>query len=165
MREQLIFVPKKVTTAKKILNIVWFALACICFLGATFIAPPVFMLPALGFSVLWFFMQFRSNIEFEYTYFDGDLKFARIRNKARRKGIARINMDDVLQIAPKGDRSVYKYENDNSVKTKNLTSGDPQAKVYVVISKSEGAVTKYEFEPDEDMLNAIMVKYPRVVIK
>lgn len=165
MREQLIFVPKKVTTTKKILNILWFALACICFLGATFIAPPVFMLPALGFSVLWFFMQFRSNIEFEYTYYDGELKFAKIRNKARRKGIARINMDDVLQLAPKGDRSVYKYENDNSVKTKNLTSGDPEAKVYVVVSKSEAAVTKYEFEPDEDMLDAIMVKYPRVVIK
>lgn len=165
MREQLIFVPKKVTTAKKILNILWFALACICFLGATFIAPAVFMLPALGFSLLWFFMQFHSNIEFEYTYLDGDLKFAKIRNKAKRKGIARISMDDVLQIAPKGDRSVYKYENDNSVKTKKLTSGDPEAKVYVLVSKSENAVTKYEFEPDEDMLNAIMVKYPRVVIK
>lgn len=31
--------------------------------------------------------------------------------------------------------------------------------------KGENGITRYEFEPDEDMLNAIMVKYPRSVIK
>lgn len=165
MREQLIFVPKKVSTVKKVLNMVWFILACVCFLGAIFITPIIFAIPAIGFTVLWVFQQFFSYMEYEYTYYDGDLKFARIRNKAKRKAIARINMDDVLQIAPKGDRSIYKYESDSSVKGKDLTSGDSNAKVYVVISKSEGAMNKYEFEPDEDMLNAIMVKYPRVVIK
>ena len=165
MREQLIFVPKKVSTGKKILNMLWFILACICILGATFITPVIFMVPAIGFSLLWFFQQFRSYIEYEYTYYDGDLKFAKIKNKAKRKRIAAIHMDDVLQVAPKGDRSIYKYENDNMVKCKDLTSGSADAKIYVVICKSESAITRIEFEPDEDMLNAMMVKYPRIVIK
>lgn len=165
MREQLIFVPKKVSTAKKVFNMVWFILACICILGATFITPVIFAIPAIGFSLLWFFQQFRSNLEYEYTYYDGDLKFALIKNKAKRKRIAAIHMDDVLQVAPKGDRSVYKYENDNTVKCKDLTSGNSDAKVYVVVSKSENAMTRFEFEPDEDMLNAMMIKYPRLIIK
>lgn len=165
MREQLIFVPKKVSTVKKVLNMVWFILACVCFLGAIFITPIVFAIPAIGFTVLWVFQQFFSYMEYEYTYYDGDLKFAKIKNKAKRKRIAALHMDDVLQIAPKGDRSIYKYENDTTVKCKDLTSGNADAKVYVVVAKSESAITRFQFEPDEDMLNAIMVKYPRVVIK
>ncbi len=165
MREQLIFVPKKVSTVKKVLNMVWFILACVCFLGAIFITPVIFAIPAIGLTVLWVFQQFFSNIEYEYTYYDGDLKFAKIKNKAKRKRIAALQMDDVLQIAPKGDRSIYKYENDTTVKCKDLTSGNADAKVYVVVAKSESAITRFEFEPDGDMLDAIMVKYPRLVIK
>ena len=39
------------------------------------------------------------------------------------------------------------------------------AKLYEAVCKGENGITRYEFEPDEDMLNAIMVKYPRSVIK
>jgi hypothetical protein len=35
----------------------------------------------------------------------------------------------------------------------------------MAVCKGENGITRYEFEPDEDMLNAIMVKYPRNVIK
>lgn len=165
MHEQLIFIPKKPSMGKKILNMVWFILACLSILGATFITPIIFSIPAVGFTLLWLFQQFRSNIEYEYTYLDGDLKFARIKNKAKRKRIATIHMDDVIMIAPKGDRSVYKYENDNAVTHKDLTSGDANAKVYEVIHKSENSITRYEFEPDEEMLDAMLVKYPRIVVK
>lgn len=104
-------------------------------------------------------------MEYEYTYYDGDLRFAKIRNKAKRKKIAYLSMDDVLTIAPKGDRSIYKYENDRSVTVKNIASGNAGAKFYEAVCKGENGITRYEFEPDEDMLNAIMVKYPRSVIK
>ena len=104
-------------------------------------------------------------MEYEFTYYDGDLRFAKIRNKAKRKKIAYLSMDDVLTIAPKGDRSIYKYENDRSVTVKNIASGNAGAKLYEAVCKGENGITRYEFEPDEDMLNAIMVKYPRSVIK
>ena len=90
---------------------------------------------------------------------------ARIKAKRKRKRMAEISMEDVLMIAPKGDRGVYKYENDKNVPCKNLTSGNADAKVYELIAKSENNITRYEFEPDEEMLDAIMVKYPRLVVK
>ena len=86
-------------------------------------------------------------------------------NKAKRKNLAAINMDDVLAIAPKGDRSVYKYENDHTLKYKNLTSEDATAKVYELVFKGEKDMCRWEFEPDEEMLNAIRVKYPHTVVK
>ena len=101
----------------------------------------------------------------EYTYYDGEFRFARIKAKRKRKGLGRVQMEDVLALAPKGDRSVYKYENDNSLACKDLTSGESGTKIYELVFKGEKGINRYEFEPDEEMLDAVMVKYPRAVIK
>ncbi len=164
MREVLVIVPRKSGGNKKILDIVWFVLACVMFILAIG-APVIFTIPAVLFAAIWYFQTFLSEIEFEYTYYDGDLRFAKIRAKRRRKSIAQIEMDDVILIAPKGDRSVTKYENDSNVPCKSLTSKAVDAKVYDLICKADKGISRYEFEPDEDMLNAIMIKYPRVVIR
>lgn len=164
MREVLVIVPKIKTGGKKVLNIVWFVLACLMFILAMFV-PVFFTIPAVVFAVIWYFQSFRSDTEYEYTYYDGELRMARIKAKSRRKNLAKIEMEDVIAIAPKGERSVYKYENDNSLTCKKLTSGAPDAKVYELICKGEKGMIRYEFEPDGEMLDAMLVKYPRIVIK
>ncbi len=164
MHEKLVIVPKRTSALKKVLNIVWFALACVSLLMAI-IAPGIFLIPAVVFIAIWVWQTFRSNVEYEYTYYDGDLRIAKIKNKAKRKRIAAISMEDVIIIAPKGDRSVYKYENDNQLQHKSFTSGAPDAKVYEMIFKGEKNVIRYEFEPDEEMLDAMMIKYARLVTK
>ena len=93
------------------------------------------------------------------------LLFAQIKAKSKRKAIGSVQMDDVLGFAPRGDRSVYKYENDKNLAYKNLTSGDPEAKVYELIAKGEKGLVRYEFEPDDEMLDEVMVKYPRSVVR
>ncbi|MBQ8278847.1 MAG: hypothetical protein IJZ23_03305 [Roseburia sp.] len=165
MNEKLVIVPRKISGKKKMLNIGLFVLACVLLLLATFIAPYLFFIPGLLVAALWIWLGFFSNVEYEYTYFDGDLRMAKITNKSRRKNLVDVSMEDVLTIAPKGDRSIYKYENDNNCKYKDLTSGEASAKVYALVFKSEKGTCRYEFEPDEEMLNAIMVKYPRLVVK
>ncbi len=164
MGEKLVIVPKRKTMGKKVLNLLWFALACVMLVLSIW-GLIILFVPAVLFAVLWYFQSFRSDIEFEYTYFDGELRFARIKAKSRRKSLGRVEMDDVLTIAPKGDRSVYKYENDNSLTHKNISSGEPDARVYELVCKGEKGLIRYEFEPDEEMLDAIMVKYPRSVVK
>ena len=165
MNEKLVIIQKLVTSGKKIMTIVLFVIACILLLLSTFVSPLLFFLPAILVMVLWVWQGFFSNVEFEYTYFDGDLRFAKIKNKAKRKKIADINMEDVVILAPKGDRGVYKYENDKNLKCINLTSGRADAKVYELIVKNEEGFMRIEFEPDEEMLNAMMVKYARIIVK
>lgn len=164
MREVLVIVPRKQGGSNKVLVVVWFVLACLMFVLAIG-APVIFTIPAVVFAGLWYFQTFLSEVEFEYTYYDGDLRFAKIRAKSRRKSIAQIEMDDVIMVAPKGDRSVTKYENDSNIPCKSLTSKAVDAKVYELICKADKGVSRYEFEPDEEMLDAMRVKYPRVVIK
>ena len=163
MTEKLVIVPRKQIGMEKSLVLCLFAMACSMTFMSLFVSP-IFLVPAIIAIWLWVW-RFRRNIEFEYTYYDGDLNMARIINKAKRKHIASVNMEDVLLIAPRGDRSIYKYENDSSFKYKDLTSGAPAGKVYAVVFKGEKGMCRYEFEPDEAMLDAIRVKYPRAVVK
>lgn len=165
MSEKLVIVPKKRSGGHKVWTIVFFVLTCLGLLLSMFVTPVIFLVPTILFGVVWFLFAFRSETEYEYTYYDGDLKFAKIKNKSKRKNLASINMEDVLLIAPKGDRSVYKYETDKSVTFKNIASGMEGTKVYAIVCKGEKGIVRYEFEPDEAMLNEIMIKYPRVVTK
>lgn len=164
MSEKLVIVSKRRTAGKKIFDIALFVVTCILLLLAM-IAPVFFAIPAVLGAVLWYFLSFRSDIEYEYTYYDGEFRFAKIRAKSRRKSLGEVQMEDVLAFAPKGDRSVYKYENDKSLGYKNLTSGNPDAKVYELVFKGEKGISRYEIEPDEEMMDTILVKYSRLVIK
>lgn len=165
MNEKLVIVPRVKTGMRKVLNVVLFVASCVLLLLASFVSPFLFFIPALLVVGVWVWQGFFANVEYEYTYFEGELHLARITNKSRRKNLVDVNMEDVITIAPKGDRSVYKYENDKALKYKDLTSGDASAKVYELIYKSEKGMCRYEFEPDEEMLDAIRVKYPRTVVK
>ena len=156
MHEKLVIVPKKKTGSKKMLTTAWFILACLMFLLATFVNPVIFLIPGIAFALVWYFQAFRSDIEYEYTYYDGEFRFAQIKAKSRRKAIGSVQMDDVLGFAPRGDKNLA---------YKNLTSGDPEAKVYELIAKGEKGLVRYEFEPDDEMLNEVMVKYPRSVVR
>ena len=164
MREILVIVPKMRTAGKKILDMALLVMTFI-FLLLALINPVVFSVIGILSAVAWFFLCFRNDIEFEYTYYDGELRFAKIKGKSKRKNLGYVQMEDVIAIAPKGDRSVYKYENDKSVTYKNLTSLRPDAKVYELIFKEEKGLNRYEIEASEELLDAIMVKYSRLVVK
>lgn len=163
MGEKLVIVPRRNTPGKKLLNFAWFGLALL-FMLVSFLMP-IFFLVALLFAAVWYFQAFQSDIEYEYTYFDGEFRFAKIKAKRKRKNLGQVEMEDVIAIAPKGDRSVYKYETDKNMTCRKLTSGEPDAKIYELIYKGDKGFCRYEFEPDEEMLDAVIVKYPRMVIK
>lgn len=165
MNEKLVIVPRKMSGGRKAVNIGLFAVACALWLLTLFISPFIFVVPAFVVAVLWVWLGFFRKVEYEYTYYDGDLRLAKITNKSKRKHLMEVNMENVLTIAPKGDRSVYKYENDKDMKYKDFTSGEAGGKVYELVFKSEKGMCRYEFEPDEEMLEAICVKYPRTVVK
>ena len=105
--------------------------------------------------------------EYEYTYYDGEFRFARIKAKSKRKAIGSVQMDDVLGFAPKGDRSVYKYENDDNVKVKDYTSGNNGTPYYDIILK-DSAHNNYvliKAELDSKYLDAVCFKNASKVIR
>ena len=100
MQEKLVIVPKKTTGGHKAGMIAFFVLTCLCLVLSMFVSPVMFLVPTIIFGVIWYLFAFRSEVEYEYTYYDGDLRFARSGIKQRER-IAYLSMDDVLTIAPK----------------------------------------------------------------
>lgn len=134
----------------------------ICLFAAVFMPP--FLPVAILFGALAFVLQ-RRNLEYEYSYFDGELRFTKIINKSRRKGIKKYTMDHVQTIAPIEDRSLYNYLKNPHIKVRDLTSGDKEAKVYGILVSIEEGQELVKFEPDEKILDAICIKYGQKVIR
>ena len=118
---------------------------------------------AIPTLAIGFFMNKRYS-EYEYSYFDGDVRFAKIINKNKRKTLKGYNMEDVLILAPMDDRSMHQYQNNTEIKVRNLTSGNPNAKVYGMVVRSEGTFL-VKFEPDEAYLDAVCIKYRHKVVR
>lgn len=105
------------------------------------------------------------NYEFESSYFDGDVRFAKIINKSSRKRLPGYIMDEVMTIAPSGDRSVYRYEHEEKITVRDYTSRNKNAKVYVMIVKGANGLEMIKFEPDERYLDAVCMKYRQKVVR
>ncbi len=117
------------------------------------------------FFGIWFYLQFRSNKEFEYSYFDGEVRFAKIINKSRRKRLKVFPMEEVEIIAPSGAHEIYKYENDASMKKIDYTSGTKDMPYYVMIRRNGENTELIQFEPDDKYLDAVCVKYGQKLIR
>ena len=159
--EKFMLVEKKKNFASKALPGAAILLAVVMLL-LTVIGGSIFIVFACIFGFLAFVIA-RRFIEFEYAYFDGEVRLAKIINKSTRKKIAFYHMDEVVIIAPAGDRSVNNYENDSKCKVRDLTSGDPEAKVYTMVAKGEKGMELVKFEPDEEILGEICKKYAQKV--
>lgn len=163
MTEVYVLVERRKSTLMRVMTAAVLAIG-ILFALFSMIAP-LFLSGALILIVVWYFFLFRSSKEYEYSFFDGELRFAKIMNKSRRKRLRVFTMDEVIQIAPAGDRSIYKYEQDNTVKKIDYTSGNKDVPYYNLIMKNEDGINMISYEPDDKYLDAICVKYGQKVIR
>lgn len=105
------------------------------------------------------FILYSRNYEYEYSYYDGELRFAKIVNKKRRKELKGYEMEEVLTIAPINDKSIQQYANEKNVKIRDLTTGNPNGNIYVAVVKNADGTEFVKYEPDEKYLNEVCVKY------
>ncbi|MGN0414658.1 MAG: DUF6106 family protein [Agathobacter sp.] len=163
MKEVYVIVPVKRSAGMIAAAVLTLVLAVI-FLLLTCVMPAALLIGII-FAVIWYFLTFRSYKEYEYSYFDGELHFARVMNKSRRKQLGSYSMEDVVLIAPSGDRSVYRYENDNQVKVKDYSSRHKEHSIYCAVIQQAGNTTLIKFEPDSDYLDAVEVKFKQKVTR
>ena len=163
MLEVYVLVEKEKSLVMRLVSILCFSIGAfflyLSLMGAIILFA--LALPMIAFGV--FFN--RRSIEHEYSYFDGDFRFAKIINKQKRKELIGYDIENVIVIAPKGDRSLYQYENNPQVKTRDLSSGKKNAKPYVLVAKTEENYQMTIFEPDEKYLDAVCIKYRQKVVR
>ena len=105
--EVYVLVPVRKTVVAKVVGTLMLVLAVVSLLAAC-LTSGITLPVALVCGIVWFVLMGNSK-EFEYSYFDGEVRFAKVLNKNRRKSLGGYPMDDVIQIAPAGDLSVSQY--------------------------------------------------------
>ena len=163
MLEIYVIVQKKKSLMMKFLMIFSFVIGAF-FLYASLLGLLLYFALAVLFVALGWFLKNRS-MEYEYSYFDGDFRFAKIINKQKRKELTGYVADNVTLIAPKGDRSLHQYESNPQTKRRDLSSGNKNAKIYVMVVNAEAGYQLTYFEPDEAYLDAVCVKYRQKVVR
>lgn len=163
MFEVYVLVPRKKSIWKQLLACLFLALGIVCFL----LSCLMYALLAVSviFFAIWYYLQFRSYREFEYSYFDGEVRFARITNKSRRKRLKVFPMEEVEIIAPAGDHTIYKYEHDTTIKNVDYTSGIKETPCYAMIRRNGEITELIKFEPDDKYLDAVCIKYGQKLVR
>ena len=163
MVEVYVLVEKKKSVLKAFMAWLCLCLALIClFLSCSMY---LFFIIGILFGALWYFLLFKSGLEYEYSYFDGDVRFAKILDKSRRKRIKGCTMEEVVQIAPAGDRSVYNYENNKTTKFRDFTSKKKDVPYYDMVVKTDDGFIIYMLELDDKYLDAVCLKHASKVIR
>ena len=159
MTEQLV---ERRTTADTMLKKAGL-IALTVFVGfATMMFIPQFMVFAVMIMiVLDVFLFNRMNLEYEYSYFGGDITIAKIFNKQSRKTLISVNMKDVDIIAPTESAELRPY---GQLKTLYCSSCEPHKKTYTMVTKQKEQKVKVIFEPNEELIKGLRMAAPRKVI-
>lgn len=156
--EQLI---KKQTSSKDTLKKVGLIAVTVLSVLIAFIMPVGIILPIV--MIVIDVLVIRSlDVEYEYAFVNGDLDIDKIMNKARRKRLFSVNVEQLELLAPVGSVELMPYK---KVKTYDYTSGTGNEKVYALISSEKGEVRQTLFEPNETIVEGFFVKAPRKVIR
>ncbi len=163
MFEVFVLIEKKKSMLIKVLAVLFLVIT----VGTVLMIPvggTLFYFAALVCGGMTYFLYTR-NYEYEYSYFDGDVRFAKIINRNSRKQLQCYTMEEVITIAPIEDRSVHNYLQGEKAKVKDLSSGYDNVKVYALVVNTEKGIEVIKFEPDEKYLDAVCVKYTQKVIR
>lgn len=156
--EQLI---KKQTSSKDTLKKVGLIAVTVLSVFIAFMIPAGIILPVV--LIVIDVLVIRSlNVEYEYAFVNGDLDIDKIMNKARRKRVFSVDVEQMELLAPVGAVELMPYK---KVKTYDYTSGNKNAKVYALVSSDKGEVRQILFEPNETIVEGFFVKAPRKVVR
>ena len=125
----------------------------------------MFGILAILFSIvagaLAWFVATRSNVEYEYTYFDKELDVDIIFSMQKRKHIATYDLAQLEILAPRGSYHLDAFKN-RDVKTKDFSTQFPENEKNVYVMYLAGS-EKVIFEPTPELIKTIANIAPRKV--
>ena len=109
---------------------------------------------------IWLLKKF--DLDFEYTFFDeGDLYIDKIMSQSSRKRVLVTSVKEMELVAPVNSYEVQNFQN---LKTLDYSSNEPNAVVYVLVTKNKEERVKVLFEPNQKILDGMKYMAPRKVI-
>lgn len=136
--------------------------AILCVTGLAFAFGILGLAVLVGVIALAMWLLKKFDLEFEYTFFDeGDLYIDKIMSQSKRKRVLVTSVKDMEILAPV---NAYEAQNYNNLKTIDCSSNEPNAVVYILVTKHKEERVKILFEPNQKILDGMKYMAPRKVI-
>lgn len=114
----------------------------------------------IGIIALVSWLWKRTDLEFEYLYFSGDLDIDKIMGMQKRKRVFSTNVKSIVLLAPTGAYELQQYQN---LKAYDCSSNSGN-KTYEMIITQKGEKVRVIFEPNEKILNNMRMYDPRKIL-
>jgi len=101
-------------------------------------------------------------IEFDYSFYDDELKFDKILNLKRRKAMLALKVERISTIAPVSDPRFAEVQSKNGIKTYNFTLNE-DADIYFIYAEVSSEKLLILFEPKMEFLKVLRQVRPSMV--
>lgn len=114
---------------------------------------PLFIV-AVALGAGCYFLLPNLSVEYEYLYVARELQIDKILAKSKRKTVFSCGIDKLEVFAAEGAYQLDSFKNVQAV-THDFTSGNADAKKYVMVFRNSNATEKLILEPDSELIDAI----------
>lgn len=153
-------VKAKTSVMASLLKILLIAVAVICFFGV-FLGISIAFIPMILAAAGAYFVNLRSDLEYEYLYLDKELVVDKVMAKSRRKRVATYGLDRIEILAPIKSYRLDNYKNRN-VKVKDYSIGEEQKPDLRYAMYYEGG-EKIILSPSPELIKIMKNAAPRKV--
>lgn len=130
---------------------------------ASLLIHPILLVVAIVFGIADYFLFQNFEVEYEYTYVNGEIDFDKIIGKSRRKKMLTVDVHKLEMIALKGSHALDSLRH-SKYKSYDFSSGNEEHTIYEMYIRNENELLQIFFEPNENMLSAMQQYGPRKVL-
>lgn len=129
----------------------------------------IFLLGILGITItavliyVAYLCWIYTNIEYEYSFLNGELSIDKIMGQRKRKHIAEFNIKEAELVAPSLSEDIVRASQNTVIK--DFSSGSKTEDMYSIIIDGKEGRSQVVFEPDENMIDAMYHIRPNIVKK
>lgn len=142
---------------------IMYVLAFICLVAGALISSLGLVL-AIVLGAVGYFVSPMLDIEYEYLYLDKSISIDKVMGKEKRKHVLDLDLNnmEIMAVSTSHELDSYKAQN---IPYSEYASGEEGAKVYVIVYADKEAKKMIGIEPNEEMLKAIKMFFPRKVVE
>lgn len=127
------------------------------------VTSPILLVVAIILGIADYFIFQSFDVEYEYTYVNGEMDFDKIVAKSRRKRLLSVDAHKLEMIGPKDSHHLESLRR-SKYKTFDFSSRKEDHDVYEMYIRTENELLQILFEPNQNMLEAMRQLGPRKVI-
>ena len=162
-----IVVNRKTSTLIKFANILLIMLA-VAFVLLAFVAGIIPFIIAIACAIGVYFVGMETQVDYEYSLVDRELRIAKIMKKSRRKDMGKFDLEKLEILAPVTSHELDSYNHRQNLKEYDFSTHDPEEKESKYAAFLEGGtklVLTLEGEDGKLILDNVRAFAPRKIFR